>query len=100
MSVICGHGHSGNAHLLSTSVYLQHEGDCYMRNIEIRPDGATVGLTLHELVILKNAMNETLDALGDDSISIRVGTTMGEFLTLFREVQQTIQACRRPVVAD
>jgi len=28
-----------------------------MRNIEIRPDGATVELTLHELVILKNAIN-------------------------------------------
>ncbi|MCS4241433.1 hypothetical protein M2418_000944 [Rhizobium sp. BIGb0125] len=71
-----------------------------MRNIEIRPDGATVELTLHELVILKNAINETLDALGDASISIRVGTTMGEFLTLFREVQLAIQDCRRPVVTD
>lgn len=69
-----------------------------MRNIEIRPDGATVELTLHELVILKNAINETLDTLGDASISIRVGTTMGEFLTLFREVQLATQDCRRPVV--
>jgi hypothetical protein len=98
MSVISGHGHSGNAHPLT--IHFSSSRGAYMRIIEARPEGAIVELTLHELVILNNAMNETLNELCDASICIRVGTTMDEFFTLFRQVQLTIQDCRTPVVTD
>jgi hypothetical protein len=61
-----------------------------MRNIEIRPDGATVELTLHELVILKNAINETLNELSANDISARVGAKTSEVETLFSQVHETI----------
>jgi hypothetical protein len=66
-----------------------------MRDIEIKPDRATVDLTLNEFRILNNAMNEILNGLRIRGFRPRVGATRRETDILLRQVQQAAGACRR-----
>ncbi|MCS4241432.1 hypothetical protein M2418_000943 [Rhizobium sp. BIGb0125] len=71
-----------------------------MRNIENKPDRATVDLTLNEFRILNNAMNEILNGLRIRGFRARVGATRRKTDILLRQVQQAAGACRRQAEND
>ncbi|WP_313616209.1 hypothetical protein [Agrobacterium sp.] len=54
-----------------------------MRIAEIRPDGATVDLTLDEFRFLNNAMNEILNGFRIDEFKTRVGASEHHVYILF-----------------
>jgi hypothetical protein len=63
-----------------------------MRNIENKPDRATVDLTLNEFRILNNAMNEILNSLRIRGFRARVGATRRK-----TDILETSSAGRRGV---
>lgn len=71
-----------------------------MRNIEIRPHGATVDLTLDELYMLKGTMNEILNGFRIADFETRVGATMYAAEILMRQVQLAIRVCRALAATD
>jgi hypothetical protein len=66
-----GRSYSSDTHPLTTHFSLS--GGVYMRIAEIRPDKATVALTLDEFRILNNAMNEIFSIT---EFETRVGGTL------------------------
>jgi hypothetical protein len=71
-----------------------------MRDVEIKPDGATVDLTLHELRILNNAMNEILNGFRIAEFETRVGGTQYSVEILLRQVQLALRVCRASAATD
>jgi len=71
-----------------------------MRNVENKPDRATVDLTLNEFRILNNAMNEILNGLRIRGFRARVGATRRKTDILLRQVQQAAGVCRRQAEND
>ncbi|MCM2455132.1 hypothetical protein HGO37_07005 [Rhizobium sp. CG4] len=71
-----------------------------MRNIENKPDRATVDLTLNEFRILNSAMNEILNGLRIRGFRARVGATRREADILLDQLFNAVQASRASAATD
>jgi hypothetical protein len=61
-----------------------------MKVISRQSGGATIELSRHELVMLNNSMNETLNEIDEEEFETRVGATSDEVQALLVEVHKLI----------
>ncbi len=63
-----------------------------MNILSLESGTARLELTEHELVIVNNALNETLNAIDDDEFDTRVGATTGEVDALLSAVRGALRS--------
>ncbi len=65
-----------------------------MQLISTETGAAVVSLSADELVLLNNALNETLEAVDEEEFDTRVGGSIAEVIALLGQVRSALDALR------